>query len=207
LTRPDGSTLLRCDHCDPKALIDQANQLFESHVRLRLPTPDKQATPKGAYAGLQKSDADYYNDLTTNNEDSRAVPALEVIYVNDTVEKSRLHLQLAAIQAASIYGVSLLSGDEDTSILPGLDLPATDTLATALGLTLTPSAPFFSAPLTSALPAAASLSPRLILAGLARGAAALARSPKDAVLVWMLLALFAGAVTAVRRRQMLLNRL
>src|SRR5258708_18608537 len=92
---------------------DQAHALFGSHVRLRAPTPDRRATPRGAFAGIQKSNGDYYNDLNINNLNSHAVPGLEAILINDTVEKSRLHMQFAAIEAYSIYGISPIGGGGD----------------------------------------------------------------------------------------------
>lgn len=102
----------RCDECNPVEVVRRANMLFETTIRIRLPRPERMATPKGAYASIQKSESDYWNDLTVNNDNSHAVPALEMVVIHDTVEKSRLILQFAAIQASSIYGISLLPPDQ-----------------------------------------------------------------------------------------------
>jgi hypothetical protein len=95
-------------------LEDAINGLAPTRLRASLPKPSQMQTPRGAFAGVQQNDRDYYNSRTVNNqgavfdgeEGSRAVPALELNIFNDGQEKSRLVLQLAAIQANSIYTIS-----------------------------------------------------------------------------------------------------
>ena len=95
-------------------LEDAINGLAPTRLRASLPKPSQMQTPRGAFAGVQQNDRDYYNSRTVNNqgavfdneEGSRPVPALELNVYNDGQEKSRLILQLAAIQANSIYTIS-----------------------------------------------------------------------------------------------------
>jgi hypothetical protein len=183
--------------CSPDQVVDEANQLFESHIRFRLPFADREVTPKGAFAGIQKSDADYYNDLTVNNLDSRAVPALDVVVINDTVEKSRLHMQFAAIEASSIYGITQLGSFDFApplvqpgDLVTGQPLPPVPLPAPGGDLSR------YQAPVTGP-----------ILSRIAEGALLLLRTPKQAALVGLIGLMFAGAVASVRRRQIMLEHL
>lgn len=92
----------RGDSGDCEGLERQINQ-FTSRTQVRFPTPVMTATPRGAFARVEEQEKDYYNGLTTNNDQSRAVPAAEFTIFNDGPEKGRLLVQLAAIDANSIF--------------------------------------------------------------------------------------------------------
>lgn len=109
---PECSSSAKEDTCGP--LIDEINDMIKTRARIDLPQPALIETPKGAFAGIQQSGADFYQNRTINNQGatfasesgSLALPALQVTVLNDSVEKSRLLVQLAAIQASSIYTIS-----------------------------------------------------------------------------------------------------
>ncbi|MGH2753008.1 MAG: hypothetical protein ACRDLB_01115, partial [Actinomycetota bacterium] len=196
------------------------NGLLPSKMRVELPSPRLQTTPGGAFAGVQQSDRDYYDNRTVNNqgavfageEASRAVPALQVTVFNDNQEKSRLVLQLAAVQANSIYTIS----PEDEAPAPDegiIDLPPdagstdagsgsvaggsvgdvsvpdikpSDDLSPGDDVPAPETAPVASAPVEGVL-------------------AFLRRSPQEALLVALVWLTFAGAGWAIFRRHSLLK--
>jgi hypothetical protein len=197
LTDAEGKVVFVCDdakgsehECDPVALARTINDVFESQVRVRVPEPDQEQTARGAFAGIRKSDGDYFNDLATNNLDSRAVPALDVLVINDAVEKSRLHVQLAGILASSIYGITA-TGDGAGFVPPAAIPPGSQIVPTVQGpqpivdegIAPTPSG--FGGTIVRAM----------------REALFLVRSPKEAAFVAMVWLLFAGAVASALRRR------
>jgi hypothetical protein len=193
-----GAVTFRCgdaETCDTKAAIDASNQALGGRMRVYLPEADQIGSPKGAFAGVQKSDNEFLNSSTVNNDNSRAVPAIEIVVFNDTVERSRLVIQLAAIQASSIYGISLLPGESGFPASgPGgfPEIPPIPPLAP----------PTFEPPAVGPGSAPRGPGARLISAALF-----LIRSPKDALLVGMIGLLFVGAGTLVARRRTLLRQL
>jgi hypothetical protein len=88
--------------------------LGRTRARVELPTPALVTTPKGAFAGVGQTDADFFHGRTVYNQgtafdeesESRAVPGMQIVVFNDASEKSRLLVQLAAIEASSIYTIS-----------------------------------------------------------------------------------------------------
>lgn len=135
--------------CGP--LEKQINDLLPQKVKVEFPKPILPATPKGAFAGVQQSDADYYGNQTVNNqgtifpgeEASKAVPAMQVTVYNDTQEKSRLIVLLAAIQANSIYtispkGESPIPGAEVVNVAPANMSSGTGSAGTSGSLDLEP---------------------------------------------------------------------
>lgn len=84
------------------ALQRQINSL-SSRLEVRFPLPKITATPRGAFARVEERETDYLNSLTTNNDQSRAVPAMELVVHNDGPEKGRLLVQYAAIDANAIF--------------------------------------------------------------------------------------------------------
>lgn len=100
------------DNCDEIATA--IRETLGTKVRVEFPTPDLIATPKGAFAGIQQTDSDFYQGRTVFNQgaafdgesESRAVPAMQLVVFNDSSEKSRLLMQLAAIQASSLYTIA-----------------------------------------------------------------------------------------------------
>jgi hypothetical protein len=194
-----GNKTFQCtdaDSCDPRAVVAAMNEVLSLRMRVYLPEADRITTPEGAFAGVQKSNADFLNSSTVNNDNSGAVPALEIVVFNDSVEKSRVLIQLAAIQASSIYGIALLPGDTGFSPGPGLVPPIPPLLPDVL-------------PPTSGPPAGTVTTgpPRSPGAKLLSAALFLFRSPKDALLVGLTALLFVGAATVAARRRTLLRQL
>ncbi|HEX9775626.1 MAG TPA: hypothetical protein VGB83_08595 [Actinomycetota bacterium] len=177
--------------CSPDRVIRQINSLFESQVRFRLPEAEMTVTPKGAYAGVSKPEADHQTDLSTNNLNSLAVPAIEATVFNDGNEKSRLVVQFAAIQASAQYGISLLP-----QFVPPPPTPPEGTVTTLIQNV--------EVPVPGATPSTLEGSiPQRLLDGLL----VLVRSPGEAALVALIGLTFAGAVSAVRRRLLMVQRL
>jgi hypothetical protein len=193
-----GEVTFRCgdaDSCDPRAAITAMNEVLGTRIRVFLPEPESKATPKGAFASVARTDSDYYNALTVNNDNSRAVPGLEIIVFNDSVEKSRLVVQLAGVQASSIYGISFLPGPGGDGLVGGLPPQVLPTgILPSIG-------PYVPGPGPSVVPPAGPVG-RLI-----RSALFLFRSPKDALLTGLLGLLFAGAGAAGWRRSNLVRQL
>ena len=117
----DGAVVQTIGGCDSREkenpcedLETRLNGLAPTRFKASLPQPKQHETSKGAFAGVEQHERDYYNSRTVNNqgavfdneEGSRPVPGLELDVYNDGQEKSRLVLQLAALQANSIYTIS-----------------------------------------------------------------------------------------------------
>jgi hypothetical protein len=100
---------------------------------LRLPIPEGTTTPKGAFAGLGQSDADYDRERTVSDQGNivehdkptmRVVPALQLELYNDGQERSRVIVQLAGTENSSIYSVNKSMDDPDCvafGCIPGGD--------------------------------------------------------------------------------------
>ncbi|MFY9586373.1 MAG: hypothetical protein WAT66_02840 [Actinomycetota bacterium] len=113
------------DHASCQALADEITHALMGRIRVYVPEAHIEATEKGAFATVEKPDKDFLNDVTVNNDLSRAVPALQIEVYKDGIERSRILLQFAAIQANSIYTISPAAGalpDEPPAILPGAPL-------------------------------------------------------------------------------------
>ncbi|MGH2794002.1 MAG: hypothetical protein ACRDKG_06825 [Actinomycetota bacterium] len=191
-----GDVIFECaaaSECDPGQAVAAMNEALKSRVHVTLPEADLIKTPGGAYAAVQESEGDFYNGLVTNDEASRAVPGLEVIVYNDTKLKSRVLVQLAAIQASSIYGISPLS-EIEAPPAPGLPLPLPS---------LAPVVP----PIidgSTIVPPSVSSGP---VARFAKTSVFLIRSPKDAFLFGLTILLLGGAVASAWRRRVLMRHL
>ena len=198
LRDPNGAVLYSCAQCDPQQVADQVNgSALATKIRILLPAALLQKTPHGAYASVGKNDTDYWSGLTLNDDNSHAVPAMQIEIYNDYGQKSRVVLQLAAIQASSIYGISVLptyqpppgGGGLLGSILPPISHnsagPSTIVDGKYLGGSVGGSA----------------------LRRFTLGVGLLFRSPKDSLLFALVCLLFGGAAVLVRRRQLLASSL
>ncbi|MGH2793372.1 MAG: hypothetical protein ACRDKG_03605 [Actinomycetota bacterium] len=124
VTDSSGTAVFRCpEDCSPKAVADAVNENIGQRVHVSIPDAELTATPRGAFAGIRETEPNYLDGRIVNDDDARAVPALELLVINDTAEKSRLQLQLAAIQASSIYGISLTPQGGDMSTPPFAPVP------------------------------------------------------------------------------------
>lgn len=202
---------------DCERVFHDANRLLQMRMRIRLPEPEVIHTPKGAFAGVEQSDADFFNGRTVNNQgttfsgeaSTRAVPALEVVVTNDSVEKSRLIVQLAAIQADAIYTISPRPKpptiDVDGDDLKGTLGPSVSPVNTSSGLgpeldgggldDFSEAAP---APAPAPVSAAAPTAVQGVLAFFVSG-------PKEGLLAAGLWLLFAASGFGILRRSRLIN--
>ena len=179
--------------CDTNAAVAAMNSVLQTRVRVDLPKAELIASKGGAFAGLQESEGDFTNGLVANNESSRAVPAMQITVFNDGDEKSRLLIQLAGIQASSIYGISQLP--------QAGQLPGGEPLPLPTGGVLVPSPPvviggndFVAQPTGPAF--RIGQTPLFMI-----------RSPKDAALFGLTILLLGLAVASVWRRRALIRRL
>jgi len=194
-----GKVLFRCpSQCDPHVVAQQVNDSeLAVKMRILIPAADVRSTPGGAYAGVQRSDPDYWSGLTLNDDNSRAVPAMQIELYNDYGQKSRLVVQVAAVQLNSIYGISVLptfvQPPTSNGPLPG---------ATQGHLPVTQPNTGNGAGGGTGAGGGGGLIRRI-----EHGAGFLVRSPRDAALFALVCALFSGAVLTVRRRQALVAQL
>jgi hypothetical protein len=192
-----GKVIFECaarKECDQTALIAPMNDVLKGRMQIELPQPELRKTPGGALASVQENEADFVNGLVINDDENRAVPALQVTVFNDTSEKSRIIVQLAAIQASSIYGISPLSSEE--GLPPGGEPFAPPPL---LGVPLPPQVLGEPPMLPPAGPGSVGY--------FARKGVFLIRSPKDALLVGLTLLLLVGAVVSAWRRRILVRQI
>jgi hypothetical protein len=191
ITDAQGKQIFGCDVCDADTLAKQVNDLFDLKLRMRVPTPEITETRRGAFAGFTETEADHINNVVAMNEsnNSRIMPALQLEIYNDLSDRSRLVLQLAGIQANSIYGITPLAGEPPIDVIPPLPtvgpIPQPD-------LHAQPPAP------KQQTDDRGGFIKRLVTT-----ARFLVRSPKDALLVGLTgLLFFAMAAVAIRRRQL-----
>ncbi len=113
------------DHKSCQSLAAEVTHALMGRIRVYVPEAHIEATEKGAFATVEKAEKDFLNDSTVNNDLSRAVPALQIEIYKDGIERSRLLLQFAAIQANSIYTISPAADalpDEPPAIVPDTGL-------------------------------------------------------------------------------------
>lgn len=194
------------------------NDALKIKMRIDLPRPDVITTPKGAFAGVQQSDADFYAGRTVYNQGtafseeaaSRAFPALQIVLFNDSVEKSRMLVQLAALQTNSIYTISpraaAVPAPPIDKKLPEVSDPSNGAGLGSLGTDLTGvEVPALGGDdEVSAVDALAPESLAVAAPQLEGRLAFLARPARDAIMlgcVWLLCA--AAAAGVIRRRELL----
>jgi hypothetical protein len=179
----------KSNECDP--VIDALNEQLGFKMNLKLPRPEITTTPKGAFAQVWKSDVDFYNALTLQNDASRASPALELIVFGDYAEKSRLVIQFAGIESNSSYLIpAVLPPDVTSDIDDG-----SSTLGGLLGSVQPP----------ATLPPPSSIGspnqrPRVIYLVSDNGPRLRARTVAQSILTACVLLMFAMAISAAWRR-------
>ncbi|MDQ3913966.1 MAG: hypothetical protein M3323_01355 [Actinomycetota bacterium] len=134
----EGEVVQRIGECTSSVEEDQCpglarriNSALGTRMQVDLFRPDVVRTPKGAFAGIQQSDGQYFNGRTVNGQGtsftsesgSRAVPALQLTVFNDSVERSRLLVQLASIQTNSIYTIAPEAEYESNPRIPVTEAP------------------------------------------------------------------------------------
>ena len=183
--------------CKPDDVANAVNTNLGAKVRMDIPKDDAFATERGAFAGVRKTFRDYVSAQAQNNDSSFAVPAIELTVNNDSAEKSRLHVQLAAIEASSIYDISLFSDFSGGGLGGGLG-------------DVTPPINNIGPPVIDNNNFNNNPPPTLITPrghSFLRGALLLARSPKDTAIVLLIFALIAGSIMAAYRRHSLVRHL
>ncbi|HEU0131969.1 MAG TPA: hypothetical protein VFQ85_13345 [Mycobacteriales bacterium] len=106
----DGRTTTSTDSC--QRLADVVNKALPTRFRMEFPVPLVRATAKGAFATVEQSEAQYFQQSVVNSQgviyrgDSvglRPAPAVVTEAYNDTTERSRTVTVLAASQSNAIF--------------------------------------------------------------------------------------------------------
>jgi hypothetical protein len=169
------------------------NRLISEFARVQMPQGAAVASNKGAFAGYEKTPAQYFNDLTALDDETKAVPALEIVVYADSEQKSRVRLQLAAIEATAIYTIGAPGAFDvdDLGSGPGTEVsPFGPVSNDSGGATGVPSADQGSR-----------LIPHSIGEALVGVAGFMLRSPGQAFHFALVLLLLAGAGTSIARRR------
>ncbi len=190
-----GNVILSCDSvgaggCDPTTAASAANSVLNGYAHLTFPQGQVTATSGGAFAEVRKSNTDFYNDQSVNDDNSYEVPALQLVVYNDGADRSRLLVQLAGVQASSIYEITQvhpISPFDDGQLL-------TTDLTTFADLPPVPDAP---------RPAASRSFLVTTVRRFAEGLGILFRSPLQAIGIFAFLSLFGLAAGATWRRRAL----
>jgi hypothetical protein len=200
-------------------LARQINSVLGTRMQVDFFRPDVVRTPAGAFAGIQQTDGQYFNGRTVNGQGtsftsesgSRAVPALQVTVYNDSVERSRLLLQLASIQTNSIYTIAPETTYDATPPLPVTEAPVESTgPAASTGPTSTVELATGSgdvAPVSSevAAPSGVAAPVAMPVPDVPGVLAFFARGPVEGVMVAAIWILFGCAGGAVLKRRALLD--
>lgn len=88
------------------SIVDAANQVLHTTMQLQLPMAAVTATLRGAFAEVRQQDADHLRDSSVRDEADLHVPGLDLVLFNDGAEKSRMVVELAALQADAIYQIT-----------------------------------------------------------------------------------------------------
>lgn len=211
--RPDSTS---CDQ-----LITELNKVQPGYLVFSIPAPDRRSgaltgSPGGYQAVAEREFYQHLEDDTLNFDDSKQIPGLKVLYVNDSYDQpSRLDMQLANVQADSHYGIS-----EIPQVAPadggGVGSAAPPLGSVANGAAETPDATGEAAPLRAADPNAAGPSAagqgpppsvaeraQAIVRRVLDGLRWLWRSPAEAVSIALLLTLLGGPLMLAYRRRRL----
>jgi hypothetical protein len=189
------------------------NAVQPGQLVFTMPSPDLRpgylrGTPGGYQAVAQRELYQHLQDGTLNYDSSLEVPALQVLYVNDSFSApSRLDLQLANVQAEAHYGVQAVApmGISADGVAPVLD--SAGILPSNSGQGLSANAVPEPAPATGqgggpgGLLGAAERALERVLAGLTF----FARSPQTGLLVASLLALLGAPLGVAWRRRRLMS--
>lgn len=106
--------------CDQ--LAEGVRRVLQVNVRLFFPTPEVVATPKGAFAGVLQSETDHAKEVAVNDQGSlfardsttrRTAIGLQVDFYHDSIERSRHIVQLAGVEATSVFTINRTLSDPD----------------------------------------------------------------------------------------------
>lgn len=132
----DLPTLQREACGDPSQVVRALNTAIGRYGEARLRAPDAQlqkGSPGGYQSAIQRDRRQAFTDRFVSRDTSNAVPALELIFYNDSQTRGagRQIFGFAAVEASSTYGIKCLEGvrpdGKDCKNAPGND-PANLTL-------------------------------------------------------------------------------
>jgi hypothetical protein len=176
--------------CDVHVVAARVNETLGGDVKMQVPEPEVIRTERGAFAGFHKAFDRYISDLVMNNDTSQAMPAIQLELFHDFADKSRTYVQLAAIDSASLYGITSGADSPGPVPAPGPPLERIDPVVDT-----TPVVDLEPAPLPAGPPAQG------FLPAIVRQAMFLVRSPGEALSMFLILSLIAGfAALSMRRR-------
>jgi hypothetical protein len=116
--------------CDARQLTAQLDAQFPGRVRFVIPTPDADPaiahSAGGAQAEVIKTAYDYWNGFNTSHDTSYEVPGLQVFFLNDSEQPSRLVLSLAGLHVQSHYTIGQTPPPPAELPDPSLDLSLVD---------------------------------------------------------------------------------
>lgn len=189
--------------CDE--LINAINRIEPGFLIVSAPAPDTDSGQlvgsPGGYQGIaERNFYDQLQDGVLNYDDSKQIPGLRVLYVNDSVDApSRLDVQFASVEAESHFGISPggcvgCGGDGPHGPLGGTNPTSVLTAPPPPTVVAPPTPADHGGPFDGAVQLV-----RRVLSGLSW----LLRSPGQTALVGCVLALLAAPLLLARRRQRL----
>ncbi|MEO7804309.1 MAG: hypothetical protein ABIS18_08020 [Actinomycetota bacterium] len=109
----DGTYEFRCDVCDPAAAQENINRALVGVATISFPEPDGAyyplGSPKGFQSVVEKDRFNFYSDRALNDDDSKEVAGAVLSFPFDArAGRSRLTVQLAAVQAEAHYGIYVI---------------------------------------------------------------------------------------------------
>ena len=190
------------------------NRVLPTRLKVDFPMPQVTATPKGAFAGIEQTTGQYFQQQVVNDQgvvyrgDSvgvRPAPAMVTESYTDTTERSRTVTVFAATQANSVFQVNppfdYGNGPTVTPPLPGGPTTVGPTGPTVGGPVAGPGGP--AAPLPPTVPRAPGQNPTAIPTTNVNGYLFMRRNLRDAALLVLLAGLvMSGAGTMWRRRRL-----
>lgn len=116
-----------CSDCDRQMVVNRINELFGQRMHASVPDALQFNSPRGYQSIVIKDPASRDSDRAVNDDDTYAIPGLQLVIYNDGYQgRSRMILKLAGVQSESRYGIFLLPEEtasaEEVLSAEGLDL-------------------------------------------------------------------------------------
>lgn len=117
----NSDTVICASKCNLDDVMPQLNNALGGRAEIRRTNPDRalqRGTPGGYEAGIIKSTKQVASDNALTGDDSRQVPALEIMVYNDNpaIGRARQLIQFAGVRATSNYGIKVI--DEGSPFEP-----------------------------------------------------------------------------------------
>lgn len=101
---------LNCAVCDEQEVVDGMNRAFGRRMKVRIPTAEEFASPRGYQGTVIKDPRQRDSDSTLNDDDTSEAAGLEIVFFNDgRLGRSRVVVHLAGVRAESRYGIFRLA--------------------------------------------------------------------------------------------------